>query len=545
MARYARLADPLDSANKPGDGPLRVGGNSTLGLPATAANLPSTLSPSAKRQLPAVLMLRDLVEGAEQVRARGPVYLPQSPGEAPNNYNDRLDRSVFFEFIGDTIEGMTGMVFRKDPVLGDDVPPQVVEQWENLDNAGTSGDVLIREIFQDAITAGHAAILVEFPATRGLQSLRDEQGDGQGEYPIRPYWVPIKKENILSWRTSVEQGVTVLRQIVLKECSYVPDGAYGEQEQTRYRVFYNEAGVVGFTLLEVLQSRVVVEVDRGTYPTQPTIPIVEVRTSGRRGLFDSRPPLQGLGYLNVAHYQQWSDQATSIHKTCVPIFVRIGFEAPVDGQGNRVTLGPDSGLDLPISGDAKYVSHDGASLGSVKASIDDLVAQIATLGLSMLASEKRVAETATAKRIDKSATDSALAVTARGMQDAVEQALLIHARYLNVDDGGSVEINRDYENLTLDAQQIGALSALVVNGHLTIETLWKMLAAGNVLPDDFTPDDEKAALDAEAELKRVESDAAAQRGKDAQAANDSVTITNPDGTTRALMTRGRFPKAVA
>ena len=114
MARYARLADPLDSANKPGDGPLRVGGNSTLGLPATAANLPSTLSPSAKRQLPAVLLLRDLVEGAEQVRARGPVYLPQSPGETPNNYNDRLDRSVFFEFIGDTIEGLTGMVFRKD-----------------------------------------------------------------------------------------------------------------------------------------------------------------------------------------------------------------------------------------------------------------------------------------------------------------------------------------------------------------------------------------------------------------------------------------------
>jgi hypothetical protein len=538
MATYARLADSQSSANKPGDGPLRIGGASPAALPATASDLPSTPSASAKKQAPAVVQVRDLVEGAERVRMRGPVYLPKAPSETINNYNDRLDRSVFFEFFGDTVEGLTGMVFRADPVLGDDVPPIIAEHWENIDNAGTHGDVFCRFLFQDALTAGHDAILVEFPSTGGMQSA----GAEMGPYAIRPYWVPIKKENILSWRVVVKNGISVLTQVVLKECTMVPEGAYGEREQERYRVLYNENGVVGFRLEEVLPNRVVIEVDQGTYPTQVEIPIVEVPTSGRRGLFDSKPPLAGLGYLNIAHYQQWSDQATSIHKTCVPIFVRVGFEAPFDGQGNAVTLGPDAGLDLPLNGSAMYVSHDGASLGAVKASLDDLVAQIATLGMSMLASEKRAAETATAKRIDKSATDSALAVTARGLQDAVERALGFHARYLKLPSGGSITINRDFEQLVLDTQQIGALSALVVNGHLTVETLWKMLAAGHVLPDDFSDDEEKAALDAEAELTRVQSVSSQDRSQVA----DQVTIKNPDGSTRATMVRGRMgPQAVA
>jgi hypothetical protein len=496
------LADPLNYGNRPGDGPLRAGG-AQASLPQSGGNLPSTPSETVKRQLPALTTVRDLAEGCARVQAKGGAYLPKAPGERPEDYAVRLQRAVFHEFFGDTIEGLTGMVFQKDPTFGEDVPPAIVEHAENIDNAGTHLAVFARDILADALTAGHAAILVDFPQTGGTQKHGDETAVAM---PIRPYWVPIKKDDILSWRTTVENGVTILTQVVLKECRMIPDGEFGEQEEERYRVLYRENGVVGFRVLIVTSDKRVVQVEAGTYPTQQEIPIAEVRTSGRRGLFESRPPLLGLGYLNLAHYRQWSDHDTSLHMTCVPIFARIGYEAPVDANGKAVVLGPKDGLDLPEGGDAKYVSHDGAALASVKQSLDDLVGHIASLGMSMLSSQKRSAETATAKRIDKQAEASALAVTARGLQDGLERAAGFHAKYLKLPDGGSITVNRDFESLTFDPQQIAALSALVSEGQITIETLWTMLQEGGVLPDDFDADDEQDALNAQAELDRVQAE---------------------------------------
>jgi hypothetical protein len=157
-------------------------------------------------------------------------------------------------------------------------------------------------------------------------------------------------------------------------------------------------------------------------------------------------------------------------------------------------------LTLPIGGDAKWVAHDGQALEQTRLAISDLMAYMATIGLSMLSPDKRTAETAEGKRIDKSASDSKLGVTARGVQDGLERALGFHARYYRLPSGGSVEVNKDFENLKMDAQTISALSALVANGQLSIETLWEMLQEGNVLPGTFDAIEEQGRVDAQAAI---------------------------------------------
>jgi hypothetical protein len=496
------MAD-TDYGNAPGDGPLRQGGQSQAATPSSEDNLPSTLSPAAQRQQPALALVRDLSGGTETVRAAGQAYLPRAPGEDGQNYSSRLNRSVFLNAFGHTVEGLTGFVFSKDPVLGEDVPPAIEEHWENIDLTGNHGDVFCRELLQDALTTGHVAILVEYPATGGTQTAADESSKAS-PFPIRPYWVPIKKDDILSWRSTVLNGHRVLTQVVIRECQYVASGSFGEQEQERYRVLYNMDGVVGWRLLEVTDRKVVLLVGEGLYPTQQEIPLAEVITSGSKGIFDSDPPLLDLAYLNVAHYQDHSDYRHSIHMTNVPFIFGAGFSTTnADGSpADKLIVGPNTSILMP-NPDAtmQYVAHDGAALGSSKANLDDLKGDMATLGLAMLASEKRVAETAEARRIDKSSSDSALSVTARGLQDGIERALGFHARYMGLE-GGSIQINRDFENLTLTPAQIQALSALVRDGHLGIETLWKMLISGNVLPDDFDAAVEKAILDAEEEMRQ-------------------------------------------
>lgn len=506
--------DPMDFGNRPGDGALRQGGQSVsdpnVAMASDAENLPSTPSPAATRQRKALTIARDLWAGPERVRDRGADYLPRHPAEQPGNWSVRLQRSVFFNFFGQTVRGLTGLAFRRDPVLGKDVPEQIAEDWENIDNAGTHGAVFAREIFQDALIAGHAAILVEY-ANTGDQplTLADEQ-----ELGLRPYWVPITKDQIVSWRTVVEHGHTLLAQLVLKECTMEPVGEFGMAEVERYRIFrrapqQNGTVAVTWELVQVTSDNKVVSLGSGKYANQVEIPVAEIKSSGRKSIFDSEPPLIDLAFLNIAHYQEYSDARTSRHMTCVPILFTKGIQM-TDAQGQAIEVGPNAGLatDNPAA-DAKYVSHDGQALSECRLAMNDLRSDIATLGLSMLAPDKRAAETAEAKRIDKSTHDSSLAVSVRGCQDGLERALGFHARYyqLDMEEGGSVTLNRDFELLTMSADDITALSNMVAAGQLSIETMWERLKEGNVLPDDFDPDDEKARIAADEAVRRAVAEA--------------------------------------
>ncbi len=502
--------DPQDAGNKPGDGPLRVGGRPPPDdIIKEADNLPSTFSGAARRQMPALGKVRDLFAGTEAIKAKTTTYLPLNMGEDATNYDNRLLRAFFFNAFRRTVEGLIGLVFSTDPILGEDVPPQIVEHWENIDLEGTHGDVFLRERFTDAMTAGHGAILIEYPITRMIPEEEGARPEIEGE--IRPYWVPILKDNIVSWRMTEEEGRRVLTQVVLREVVEEPHGAFGEIETTQYRVFFRlplteNGATVGYKVFRITKDKKLIEWDAGWYPTQDEIPIVEIPTSGRRDLFDSDPPLIDVADLNVAHYQQQSDFDWSKHKTCTPIFVISGIEPPTDKLGNTlpVNLGPNDALILSNpQASASFESHSGQSLEQCRQSLEDLKSDMGTLGLAMLAPQKRVAETAEAKRLDKATSDSSLSVSARGLQDAVERALLFHAKYLNLDSGGSIEINRDFEQVAMDASVMTAYATLIKAGFPLDEALL-MLQRGGRIREDADLEDLALAMAAEAAAREAD-----------------------------------------
>ena len=520
MAHTTGLADPTDFGNKPGDGPLRKGGRAPKQEPASNDNRPDTLSPQAKKQTHALTIVRDIWGGTETVRAARQSYLPQAAGEEPGDYSSRLHKSIFFNAFRRTVEGLAGLVFRKDPVLGDDVPTLIHDHWENIDMAGTHGDVFVRERLEDTLTAGHGAILVEFPRTDGDQTAAEEMSD------VRPYWVPILKDNILSWRTENVKGRTVLMQVVIRERGFSPIGKFGSEERTQYRVIFlnslDGVPVVGWQLLEINDKKEVVAIDKGTYANQVEIPLAELITSGRKSMFESDPPLLDLAYLNIAHYQTWSDLMVSMHATNVPIFVTMGLEQIGDdddtGQATPLVLGTNTYLNIPNpDGKAEYVSHNGVGHDSSLAMLADLKSDMGTLGLAMLAPQKRTAETAEAKRLDKATADSALSVTARGLQDGIEQALKYHGLYLpGSPEGGSIEINRDFEGLLMDASVMTAFATLVNAGFPARIVLEALQQGGRIRPDE----------DLEAlEMEMMAGNAA----KEAQAEMEAVIVEDEDG----------------
>jgi hypothetical protein len=504
-APIGQLDDRTNFGNQPGDGPLRPAGRSFAGLPdAKEADVPSTRSKRSSAQMTDLSFVRDCAEGPSKIRDAAQLYLPQDPAEKTDAYQSRLTRSVFFNVFGETVEALTGLVFAKDPMIGDDVPPVIVEHLENIDNAGTHFDVFAAELFQDALIAGHNGILVDFPNTGGTQTKAPEL---MGE--VRPYWVPIRKEDIMSWRTDVILGKTVLTQIVFRECRSEAVGNFGEVDVTRYRVLYrDENGAIRGALLRVMDDKKTVVTEREwDYPTQTEIPFAEDVTAGRKSMLESKPPLLDLAYKNVEHYQLCSDRATSVHMTCVPIWVETGIDPDptINGQvaPQAISLGPNSARRFKnVGAKAGYQSHDGAALGEVTKVIIESKSDMAVLGLSMLSPQTRVAETAEAKRMDKSASDSKLSKSARGLQDCLERALGFHAKYLKLPDGGSISINRDFNATIMDAQTMTAWSNLATALGIPTRTMLDILQKGGLIDkSDVELDDLANEIEANAAAK--------------------------------------------
>ena len=158
---------------------------------------------------------------------------------------------------------------------------------------------------------------------------------------------------------------------------------------------------------------------------------------------------------------------------------------------------------------ATYQSHSGASIAEVTKVIEEGKADMAALGLSMLAPDRRAAETATANKLDKSSQDSKLGRTARGLQDCLERALYFHARYLKLPSGGSITINRDFDNNAMDAATMQAWGSLATALGLPVRLMLDILKQGGRLDKseqelDQIADDIEANQAAQADLQHTQ-----------------------------------------
>ena len=446
-----------------------------------------TISAVAKEMGEDLTIVRDIEAGYSQVKKQTIKYLPKWPKETPENYAIRLNRPAFFNAYARTTGGLTGMVFRRNPVLDKDVPDKIKDHWENIDNAGTHGDVFAKRVFHDTIVAGHAGILVDFP-TATADTKEDEKALG-----LRPAWRHIAKENMISWRTETVNGKLVLTQLVLNEPTVIPDGAYGEKEVERYRVFRlgNVAGEkepprqgVRWDLFGAESKQEPKHLGGGEMVGVSEIPFVPIYAN-ETGFLKSKPPLIDLAWLVIAHYQTNSDMLNAAHIANTPVPVFIGVEVE-----EKITLGTHTAITIPNpEGSAAWMETEGKAINTTKGILADMRTEMSVLGLGILERRPMTAETATAKRIDRSEKDSQLSAAARSLEDGIERAMGFHAQFMGIadenGDGGSIQLNRDYQELSLTPDQIRVYSDVVKEKQLSPETLWAILVEGNALPSNF------------------------------------------------------------
>lgn len=70
--------------------------------------------------------------------------------------------------------------------------------------------------------------------------------------------------------------------------------------------------------------------------------------------------------------------------------------------------------------------------------------------------------------------------------------------WMGLSDGGSVSMNDDFGIEPLEPAMVQALAGLVRDNMLSLDTLWDLLRSGNILPDGFNAELERARIEDQA-----------------------------------------------
>ena len=247
-----------------------------------------------RRMAPRWELLEALMGGTLGLRQQSTLWLPKEPAEQDDSYNRRLSQSVCPPYFRRLLALLAGMLTRK-PVKLEDVPDPIREDLFDVDLQGNNLDVWLNMAARTALQYGHVGVLVDYP--------RSDEGD-VGD---RPYWVTYSPRDILGWRTEVTSGRQVLTQLRLKERVTVAHGEFGEElveqvrvlEPGRFRLYRKQISRTGsFDLIE-----------EGPM-TMDEIPF-SVAYADRVGLYESQPPMEEVGWLNLQSYSATATWPTS------------------------------------------------------------------------------------------------------------------------------------------------------------------------------------------------------------------------------------------
>lgn len=461
---------------------------------------PSVPHPAYSRMNGRWKKCRDLMIGTDAIHNE-PSYVPQYERESQKMYDARRTIAAVYDGFKRTVLACSGMLLQKPPTLGKDMPKEMSELAENIDNAGTHLDVFTERLTTDGMTTGLGGIIVEYPRVERPEAV---DADAERRLGLRPYWIMVRAEDILLPIFGRANGATRLMLLVVREVSEQLVGQFGVQSVSRYWE-YRQVGAT-------VTSRLWEEPVGGGKPEPrgkpavlgniTSIPFAPLLTGQKIGAFETVPPLYGLAELNLEHHRMKTSRESLQELACVPTLVRVGYKPRPDPARpgeliwDPVLLGPGNVIDAPavqgVNTPVYWLSPDVGVLEPSDRTLQDIKADMGAVGLSFVAPDKRAAETAEAKRIDSEAQNASLRMVGQAVRDCLETAFQHTAQYMGKPKlaSGSVTIHTDFESTILDANMVSALGSLAERGKLSLDTLLMLLEKGGVLPDGFDREEE-------------------------------------------------------
>ncbi|WP_342049887.1 MULTISPECIES: DUF4055 domain-containing protein [unclassified Cupriavidus] len=448
---------------------------------ATSVRSESDAVSAMKASLP---VIRALLGGTKAMRAAGATYLPQWPSEESASYDARLRVATLFPAFPRTVEVLTGKPFSKPLTYGDDVPERIRTWTEDIDLQGRNLHTFAANCCEEALGPGFGGILVDFPTTSDktgkllypTQAEEDKAG-------VRPYWVLLKLDQLLGWKSKRIKGKDVITQLRFVEEITEDEGEFGEQciEQVRvltpgaWRI-YRSSGKEGWSLYDYGKTSLQV------IPFTPFY-------GKRRAYMVGSPPLEDLAYMNVEHWQSKSDQQTILHVARVPILFTkmLGDKVSLTVGANTAVMAQEKDADM------KFIEHEGRSIEAGRKSLLDLEDQMRQAGAELLVIKPgNITESQTLADNEQGAC--ALQRIAGDLEDAIDASLQFTAMWVGEKEGGHVNVFKDFGAATLAEASADLLQKMNVAGTLSDQTLFEEMQRRGMLRPDLKWEDEELRI---------------------------------------------------
>jgi len=432
----------------------------------------SDTHPDYDKFLPRWNQVRDCVEGAPAVKARsggksgslnnsaGTKYLPAPEDATQGRYDAYLTRANYVNFTGHTKEGMLGMVFRKDTTY--EIPETLSYLEENATGGGLSLEQLIMDVIGDSTEIGRYGILVDYPEVE--ESLTQAQVQARG---LRAALLPYPAESVINWRTEVVDGVKKLSLVVLREPTQeLSDDGFSFKEVIKHRVLRLTDGVYTQELYDKNEELELESIPRkADGSTWSEIPFIFAGAQNNDETID-KAPLYDLSEVNLAHYRNSADYEESSFMVGQPTPVLAGLTKSWadEYQKNGVVFGSRNAVLLPEGGSAELLQAAPNSMP--KEGMEMKEQQMIMIGARLIQDSSGI-ETAEAAKIRFAGQNSKLGVIVKNVEEAIIKCLMWAQEFMGGEQEVTIEINKEFYDKSLDAQQIMAIIQLADRGTLS------------------------------------------------------------------------------
>jgi hypothetical protein len=455
-------------------------------------------SPEQAQQMTRLMPIKFCTYPEYWLDEAAPGTIPQDHREHPESYNVRKTRALtcFEPYYSHLVDLIVGTALRKGVILPQDVPPQWEEFFKNVDLQGNAITSFTKELFTKALNGGVAGIWSEYPRMRdGITSAEEIMLNA------RPYFVIIPTDDVLDIRddrgpvtingvTRYDTRVTYLRikseirrpslenehfeeviptVVVYDLIPYQNPGSDVVEERVRCRIYEKDTGNENV-------NRYLLNEGMTTILSLSFIPFRPCYGGKKEAFFRARPLLYDVARLNLHHWAVSADLSENIHLNASTMLTGTGIrpdEEIFSGAGRALfSANPDARFGM-LSPGMEGADTTLKELARIEAAMDKLAAVTMTPG-------KTQVESGFAKLLDRSQSDSQLAVLISSLQDCLNAALMYASAYRNYPPI-EITISKNFIPVKLHSQQVMAYSSLFKDSNaIPIGTFLEMLDAGEL-----------------------------------------------------------------
>lgn len=473
------------------------GGTPTQGPVST--NDPSSKSSTYLQMEDDWHVVRSIYEGTRHMRKQRERYLPKHPEENDDAYENRLKRTSLVNVLKDAVQNTVARPFSK-PVHLNGSAPKEAHLWAlDMDLEGTGINTFCRRAFRDATLDGMVHCLADYNVAPAGASPAEKAMFAQ-----RPYLTLVPARNLHAAYTTNSMGQRICYHARIREDVTVLDG-FREKKVERMRVL----NVGGFEVWErgmntagwqVVQRG---EMRRPDGAIWDRVPLETFYAGPREQDFLCPPPFLDLAWLNVVHWQSFSDQRNILSKSRFAMLYLTGIENPdemTDDDGNFV-VGPHAGIFLPDGGSIGYVEPGGRSIEMGFKDLDTLVEQMRVMGLDPIMPKGGTPNTATEMSIDDAKARAPLEEWAWDFVAFMERNYNNMFLWQGMDqavESTRVEINTDFGVNINGPETLQTIMQMRSMGELSRRTFYYEMKRRSVLSPSFDADTEATYLEDEA-----------------------------------------------